>query len=160
MPGRIRATDEQMKETNGLRPVDVPVRVRYAETDAMGFVYHTNYLIWFEVGRAEYMRARGIPYSELEKIGVFLPLVECGCRFRRPGRYDDLLTVRTTVTHLNRVKLAFGYQILRAEDGQLLADGFTVHAFTDREGRPARLKASSEVWQRIAGGVELGIATG
>lgn len=137
-----------------LRFVDTPVRVRYAETDAMGFVYHTNYLVWFEVGRAEYMRARGVPYSELERLGIYLPVVDCTCRFHCPGKYDDLLIVHTCVTHLSRVKLTFQYRITRAGDEKLLADGFTTHAFTDREGKLTRLKASSEVWRRILDQIE------
>lgn len=134
---------------------DALVRVRYAETDAMGFVYHTNYLVWFEVGRAEYMRAAGIPYGELEGLGIHLPVVELGCRFHRPGRYDDLLAIRTCLTHFSRIKLGFGYQVIRNGDEQTLAEGFTVHAFTDGDGKPTRLRTNSPVWQRIVDQVEL-----
>lgn len=126
---------------------DTFVRVRYAETDAMGFVYHTNYLVWFEVGRAEYMRAAGIPYSDLERQGIYLPVLECACRFVHPAHYDAALTVRTVVTELTRVKLTFRYEIL--EDGRLLATGHTTHVFTDREGKPTRIPAGSALWRQM-----------
>ena len=134
---------------------DALVRVRYAETDAMGFVYHTNYLVWFEVGRAEYMRAAGIPYAGLEETGLSLPLVECGCRFHHPGRYDDLLTIRTRVAELTRIRVKFGYHVIRSRDGELLAEGFTTHAFTDREGKLTRVRADSDVWQHMQDQIEL-----
>lgn len=133
-----------------MRFCETPVRVRYAETDAMGFVYHTNYLVWFEVGRAEYMRAAGLPYSELErKEGIYLPVLECACRFIHPAHYDDALVVRASVKELTRVKLTFNYQILHADDGRLLAEGYTTHVFTDRQGNPKRLALSSPVWRHL-----------
>ncbi|MCL5959334.1 MAG: acyl-CoA thioesterase [Chloroflexi bacterium] len=128
--------------------------MRYSETDAMGFVYHTNYLVWFEVGRAEYMRAIETPYSELEKTGVYLPLVECSCRFHCPGKYDDPLIVRTSVTELTRIKIKFRYDIIRSADERLLAEGSTTHAFTDSTGKPTRLKSDSPAWERMRSRIE------
>ena len=112
------------------------VRVRYADTDAMGVVYHANYLIWFEVGRGDFMREVGIPYTEFEKRGIFVPVVEANLQYRASGRYDELLQVETTVAELSAAKVKFGYRILR--DGELLCSGYTVHAFVSG-GRPAAL---------------------
>lgn len=112
------------------------VRVRYADTDAMGVVYHANYLVWFEVGRGDFMREVGIPYTEFEKRGIFVPVVEAGLHYKQPGRYDEVLTVETTVAELTVAKVRFAYRILR--DGVLLCEGFTVHAFV-ADGRPVAL---------------------
>ena len=135
---------------------DSYVRVRYAETDAMGLVYHTNYLVWFEVGRAEYMRAAGFPYSELEeKEGIYLPVLDLACRFLHPAHYDDPLMIRASVRESTRVRLTFTYQIFHVEDGKLLVEGHTTHVFTDREGKPKRLSQSSGLWQYLSRQVEL-----
>ncbi len=122
----------------------------------MGFVYHTNYLVWFEVGRAEYMRAAGFPYSQLERReGIYLPVLDCACRFVQPAHYDDPLIVRASIKELTRVKLTFSYQILHAEDRKLFAEGHTTHVFTDREGNPRRLGLGSPLWQHLRQQVEL-----
>ncbi len=139
-----------------MRSNETSVRVRYAETDAMGFVYHTNYLIWFEVGRAEYMRAAGIPYSKLETQGFYLPVMDCACHFIHPAHYDSLLTIRTGVRGLTRVKLGFGYEVL--ENDCLLATGHTVHVFTDRDGRPKRVGAGSDLWKFMQEHLEVVLA--
>ncbi len=115
------------------------VRVRYAETDAMGVAYHANYFMWFEVGRCELLRQRGWSYREMEESGVQLPVIEASSRFVRPARYDDELEVRAAATLLSPVRLAFDYEIVRRPDGTLLAQGRTVHAAVDRRGRPCRL---------------------
>jgi acyl-CoA thioester hydrolase len=112
------------------------VRVRYADTDAMGIVYHANYLVWFEVGRGDFMREVGIPYTEFEKRGVFVPVVEAGLTYKQPGRYDEVLTIETSVAELTVAKVRFAYRILR--DDTLLCEGFTVHAFV-AGGRPVAL---------------------
>ena len=114
-----------------------PIRVRYAESDQMGFSYYANYIIWFEVGRTEWMRARGCSYRVLESEGYLLPVTETYCRYHAPSHYDDLLYVVTRVTGLTRVKIRFEYRVLR-DDGTLLATGHTEHCFLSREGRPLR----------------------
>lgn len=116
------------------------IRVRYAETDAMGIVYHANYYVWFEVGRGDYMRRFDMSYKQMEEAGVILPVVESHCRYRQPAKYDDLLTVKTTVKELGGVRLRFQYQVLRDSDNVLLAEGETVHAFTDKTKKPVNLK--------------------
>ena len=115
------------------------VRVRYAETDQMGVVYHANYFIWFEVGRTDLLRTAGWTYREMEAEGLSLPVIEAHCDFKQPARYDDELEVRTTGELMSPVRVAFSYEVLRPADGELLATGRTVHATLDRAGRPSRL---------------------
>jgi len=110
------------------------VRVRYAETDQMGVVYHANYLVWFEVGRVELMRQRGLTYKQIEieeKSG--LAVVEATARYKAPARYDDELIVETRVIQVRGPVIRFGYRILRAEDGLLLCEGETVHVVVGRD---------------------------
>ena len=110
--------------------------MRYAETDKMGMVYHANYLIWFEIGRTEYCRARGIllpRYGRSES--AFLVVAECYCRYKAPAYYDDVLLVRTRITELRRRSLRFGYEILREADGVVIAEGEAGHVVTDAGGR-------------------------
>ncbi len=112
------------------------VRVRYAETDKMGVVYHANYLIWFEIGRTEYCRSRGLSYREMEESGdAFLVVAESYCRYKAPAFYDDELIVRTHLTELRRRSMRFGYEILRASDNTIVAEGETGHVVTDSRGR-------------------------
>jgi acyl-CoA thioester hydrolase len=113
-------------------------RVRYVETDQMGVVYHANYLVYFELGRTEYMREIGIPYAAVEKEGLFFAVSEAQCTFRASARYDDLVVVRTRVSELTAVRLTFAYEV-RNEGGRLLADGSTVLVCLSREGRPTRI---------------------
>ena len=117
------------------------VRVRYAETDKMGVVYYANYLVWFEVGRTDLLRERGWSYREMEGDGLSLPVVDAACAYRRPALYDDELEVRTTGVLLSPVRVRFDYQVVRPADGTMVAEGHTVHASLDRNGRPARLPA-------------------
>lgn len=112
------------------------LRVRYSETDKMGIVYYANYLVWFEIGRAEYCRARGFSYRDLEENeDSFLVVAESYCRYKAPAYYDDELIVRTHITELRRRSLRFGYEIVRAGDGQVVAEGETGHVVTDSNGR-------------------------
>ena len=115
---------------------ETTVRVRYAETDRMGVVYHANYLVWFEIGRTEFCRARGFSYRLMEEDGdAFLVVAESYCRYKAPAYYDDDLIVRTHVTELRRRSVRFGYEILRASDGLIIAEGETGHVVTDGHGR-------------------------
>jgi acyl-CoA thioester hydrolase len=112
------------------------VRVRYSETDKMGVVYHANYLIWFEIGRTEFCRARGFSYREMEENdNAFLVVAESYCRYKAPAYYDDQLLVRTHITELRRRSLRFGYEIIRVSDGAVIAEGETGHVVTDARGR-------------------------
>jgi acyl-CoA thioester hydrolase len=114
------------------------VRVLFADTDAMGIAYYANYLKWFESGRVELMRSMGMAYRELTGIGVHLPVTEANVRYLSPARYDDLLAIRAEMRGFRRASITFGYRIER-EDGTLLADGSTVHAFTDGDGKVVRI---------------------
>ena len=116
---------------------DVPIRVRYAETDRMGLLHHANYLVYFEMARTELLRQRGISYREVEDAGHFLVIIEAACKFKRPAYYDDLLTVRTMVERVTHVKITHRYEVWR--DGELLAEGHTTLACVDRDGKPQAL---------------------
>ena len=116
-------------------------RVRYAETDKMGVVYYANYFVWFEIGRTDWLRATGATYREMEDEGLGLPVIEAHCEYRAGARYDDEVEIRTAAALRSPVRLAFDYEVLRREDGALLASGYTVHAAVDRSGRPVRLPA-------------------
>ncbi len=113
---------------------DAKVRVRYAETDQMGVVYHSNYIIWFEIGRVEMLRSLGFTYREMEKQdGTHIAVVEVRCRFKAPALYDDSIVVRTRLLNVRDSLLHFGYEVLREADGVLLAEGETVHLVVDAE---------------------------
>jgi acyl-CoA thioester hydrolase len=116
------------------------LRVRYAETDQMGVVYHSNHLIWFEVGRVEWMRQRGFSYRDLERYeGRFIAVAEVKCRYRAPVFYDEEVVVRTWVKTVREKVIVFRYELARAEDGKLLAEGETTHIVTDAKMKVATL---------------------
>jgi acyl-CoA thioester hydrolase len=115
------------------------VRVLFADTDAMGIVYYANYLKWFETGRVELMRSLGMAYRELTGIGVHLPVTEASVRYLAPARYDDFIDIHAEIRGFRRASIEFGYRIERG--GVLLADGSTVHAFTDGGGKIVRVPA-------------------
>lgn len=112
------------------------VVVRYAETDMMGVVYHGNYLPWFEIGRTTLLKEQGLPYRQLEADGYWLPVLEVTANFRRPARYDDVLTIVTTLREKPSLRIRLDYEVLK--DDVLLATGQSSHAFIDRNGRPVR----------------------
>jgi acyl-CoA thioester hydrolase len=117
------------------------VRVRYADTDQMGVVYYANYLVWFEVGRNEWLRDGGWTYREMEAAGVSLPVIEAHCEYRVPARYDDEIEIRTEARTLSPVRIRFDYEARRTADDTLSATGHTVHAALGANGRPHRLPA-------------------
>jgi acyl-CoA thioester hydrolase len=119
--------------------VEARVRVRYAETDQMGIVYHANYFIWMEVGRVEYCRARGACYRDLEKEGILLAVVEANCRYLAPALYDEEILIRTRVESANPRKVVFCYELSSASDGRRLAEGSTVHVFMGPNRRARKL---------------------
>ena len=107
------------------------VRVIYADTDAMGVVYHTNYIKWFEVGRCELLRSMGYPYAQMEGNGVMLPVIECNCKYILPAVYDDLLEITARITEVKGATITLDYEISRKETQELLVTGWTKHATTD-----------------------------
>ena len=110
------------------------LRVRYAETDQMGVVYHANHFIWFEIGRVDLMRQLGFSYRDLEREhGCFIPVVDARCRYKAPARYDDEIIVRTHLRNVRESVIHFGYELVRADDGEVLAEGETTHIVTNSE---------------------------
>jgi acyl-CoA thioester hydrolase len=122
------------------RVVETSLRVRYAETDRMGIVYHSHYIVWFEIGRTDYCRAAGMPYRAMEDSGLWILVTRVDCTYRRSARYDDAVRVRTRLAELGSRGLAFGYEIVDEAD-RLLADGTTRHVFADASGKPRRAPA-------------------
>ena len=116
------------------------VRVRYPETDRMGVAHHVNYLIWFELGRTELMREAGLTYREVEdRQGVMFPVIEIHAEYKASVGYDETIEIRSRVAEVSRVRLRFSYRIMNAAGGELLAEGYTVHASVGRDGRPRRM---------------------
>jgi len=119
---------------------ETSIRVRYAETDQMGVVYHANHFIWFEVGRVELLRQLGFSYRDMEENdGCFIAVVDARCRYKAPARYDDEIIVRTHIKNIRESLIHFGYELLRANDGTLLAEGETTHLVTDSQMKIATI---------------------
>jgi acyl-CoA thioester hydrolase len=118
---------------------DVEFRVRYAETDQMGVVYHTNYLIWCEVGRTDFIRTRGMSYADIERAGIGLAVSELSARFHGAARYDELIRVRTTLAEVRSRGITFDYLISRVNDGSKLVTARTALVSIDPNGRPVAL---------------------
>jgi|ERR1039458_5872855 acyl-CoA thioester hydrolase len=114
------------------------LRVRYAETDKMGVVYNSHYLIWFEIGRVELMRELVHSYREMEEEGYLLPLAEVTCRYKGSATYDDEIVIHTSILKLRRSLIQFGYEVFRESDNKLLATGMSAHFVVgrDRQRRP------------------------
>jgi acyl-CoA thioester hydrolase len=123
------------------RVVETTFRVRYAETDAMGVVYHAEYLVWFEVGRGEYFRAQGEDYARWEQQGYYLPVSEVHARYHAPAHYGDHVAVRTWVQEVRSRGLTLEYEVNHAETQQRLVSGWTKHICMDGQGRACRLPA-------------------
>ncbi|MDR0851968.1 MAG: acyl-CoA thioesterase [Clostridiales Family XIII bacterium] len=115
-------------------------RVIYGDTDAMGIVYHNNYIRWFEQGRTEFLRQIGFPYSELEKVPFWLPVTYVHCDYKSPGFYDDVLEIAAWPAKMTYATVDIAYEIRRKETGELLVTGATGHAMTDDKLKPVRLK--------------------
>jgi acyl-CoA thioester hydrolase len=120
----------------------IELRVRYAETDQMGVVYHANYLAWCEVGRTEYIRAGGMSYADMERLGFGLAVAEASIRFHAPARYDDRVRVETTLTDVRSRTVTFDYVIANVETGARLVTARTTLVSLDAAGRSAKLDAS------------------
>ena len=121
----------------------VEFRVRYAETDAMGYVHHSNYFTYFEMGRTEMLRASGGDYRQMEEDGLFLVVVRIACRFHRPARFDDVLTLVTKIDRVGMAKIEHQYRLLRGDE--LLAEANSVLACVDREGHVRRVPESLQM---------------
>ena len=116
------------------------VRVRYAETDQMGVVYHANHFVWFEIRRVEMLRQLGFSYRDMEQAdGCFIAVADARCRYKAPAKYDDEIIVRTHLKNVRESIIHFGYELVRAEDGTVLAEGETTHVVTNAEMKRAVL---------------------
>jgi acyl-CoA thioester hydrolase len=132
----MQVSDRQISEDVSTAWHEARIRVRYSETDKMGVVYHANYLVWFEIGRTEYCRARGFSYRDMEEQeDAFLVVAESYCRYKSPAFYDDEIVVRTRINEMKKRSLRFGYEIYRFTDGKILAEGETTHVVTDSDNR-------------------------
>lgn len=126
---------------------DVEIRVRYAETDQMGVVYHANYFVWFEVGRVEFLRQLGFSYREMEQNdGCCIAVVDARCRYKAPARYDDEVLVRTYLKNVRDSLVHFGYELVRVSDGLLLAEGETTHIVVDLQ---MKVRAIPEKYMKV-----------
>ncbi|MBU5675028.1 acyl-CoA thioesterase [Alkaliphilus sp. MSJ-5] len=126
---------------------------RYEETDQMGIIYHSNYFVYFEVGRTDFLKNYGMKYKDMEEIGIILPVIEVNCKYKVSAKYADELIIKTTIEKLSPTRITFNYKIVREVDGVLLAEGFTEHAFVSKEGgRPMNLKKiHKEVYLKLEG---------
>ena len=129
----VAAKHTEMKNTRGHSHIcEAKIRVRYAETDQMGMVYHANHFVWFEVGRVELLRQLGFSYREMEQDdGCCIAVVEARCRYKAPVRYDDEVVIRTRLKNVRESLVQFAYELIRESDGVLLAEGETTHVVTD-----------------------------
>ena len=125
---------------------ETKIRVRYADTDKMRIVYYANYLVYFEVGRTEFIREYYKSYSEIESDGYVLPVLSASLNYKNSATYDDLLTVKTTLRKFTKLRLFFDYEVYN-EEGSLLCTGKTEHCFTDETGKPRRMPP--ELWQAM-----------
>lgn len=126
------------------------IRVRYSETDAMGVVYHANYLVWMEIGRTEYLRALGFPYSEMESKDILVPVINVDINYLKPAVYDDEVIVTTKLESFGRSKCEFSYSMRRKSDDAIIVKATSKHAFTDRNIKPVNIKkVLPELWDEI-----------
>ena len=129
--------------------VETTLRVRYAETDAMGIVHHANYLVWFEVGRDEYYCQTGVGYDEVEERGYLFPLSEAYARYAAPARYGEKVLIRTRIKACHSRSVTFAYEVLSQTTGEPLAIGWTKHLCVDRRGRVQRIPDFlRQAWKR------------
>ncbi|EDU37656.1 acyl-CoA thioesterase [Clostridium sporogenes] len=129
----------------------IETTVRYVETDQMGVVHHSNYYPWFEIGRTEFTKATGMKYTDIENIGVMMPLTESYCKYMKPAKYEDEIIIETSIEKLTPVKIIFSYKIIKKENNELLAKGSTTQAFVDKNNfRVINLKqCNEELWNKF-----------
>ncbi|WP_281975544.1 acyl-CoA thioesterase [Halobacillus litoralis] len=129
-----------------MKVVETPIQVRYQETDMMGVVYHANYLVWFEIGRTAFIEGLGFNYSEIEKKGVFSPVVDVAVSYKKPVRYGDEATVRTWVETYDGLRVSYGYEVVLA-NGDIAVSGETKHVIVKKENfRPVSIRRNFPDW--------------
>jgi acyl-CoA thioester hydrolase len=114
--------------------------VRYAETDQMGVVHHSNYPIWYEAGRTDFIKKMGLPYSEIEEHGIMLPLIELQCFYRGTAKYEDEIIVKTRIKEASYTRITFYYEVYKINDLNMINSGVTIHVWTNRELKPINIK--------------------
>lgn len=122
-----------------MNPFEISIRVIYADTDAMGIVYHANYIKWFEMGRTELMRSMGISWSDIEPLKCYFPVTKLSCHYLLPARYDDLLILKTEIDEVKRASISFIYRLYDKEKDRVMVRGSTLHACTDEKGNIIRI---------------------
>mgnify|MGYP005855165173 CR=1 FL=1 len=127
---------------NSTTTCETQVRVRYAETDAMGIAHHTSYIVWFELGRVELLRQTGHNYVDVERSGHYFAVSELNVRYLAPARFDDLITIRTRISKMRSRTMTFEYELTLTDSGRLLVSGSTRHVCLDRDGNVATIPAS------------------
>ena len=133
-----------------MKSFETEVRVIYADTDAMGIVYHANYIKWFEIGRNEFLRNLGYTYARMEQEGVWLPVVNVTCDYKKPGRYDDVLVIKAWIQEMGAATIVMGYEISNKETGETLVTGSTKHGITSPDLKPVRLRnLNPELYEKL-----------
>ncbi len=124
---------------------------RYAETDQMGIIHHSNYAVWFEAGRTDFLKNAGVSNTNIEAKGILLPLYEMNCKFKSPAKYEDEIVVLTSLKQISRVRLSFSYQVINAATLILIATGETMHAWTDKSLKPVNAaKTVPEIYSLLS----------
>jgi acyl-CoA thioester hydrolase len=129
--------------------IEIEERVRYSETDQMGVAHNKSYFEWFEIGRTEFCRHRGVPYEEIETLGFYLVVVEAFCKYRRPLRYDDVFVIRVSLREITPKKVVFDYRLLTKDGRKLIASGYTVHIVTNAKAEVSSMP--KQLLKRIGG---------
>lgn len=129
---------------------EISLIARYAETDQMGIIHHSNYAVWFEAARTDFLKKAGISYSALEASGFMLPLYEMNCRFKSPAYYEDEILVVTKISLLSRIRMHLSYEVVNAANRKLLVTGETMHAWTDKTLKPVNAeKALPDIYRKL-----------
>lgn len=140
--GKLKGWSDLQSETHFI--------ARYVETDQMGIVHHSNYPIWFEVGRTDFLKKVGMANSKIEELGILLPLSHMDCSFKNPARYEDEIVVKTKIRKMTCVRIEFEYKIVKKDDGTVIAVGSTSHAWTDKALKPFNIeKKQSELFEML-----------
>ncbi|AKA68598.1 acyl-CoA thioesterase [Clostridium scatologenes] len=129
---------------------ETKLTVRYVETDKMGIVHHSNYYPWFELARGDFIKKIGMKYSEMESLGIMMPLVESYCKYYEGAKYEDEVIIETSIEKITPVKVVFNYDVIRELDGKLLAKGKTTQTFIDKDFKIVNLKKKySDLWEKM-----------
>ena len=129
-------------EAGKVESIETKFVARYAETDQMGIVHHSNYAVWFEAGRTEFFTKLGLSIRKIEERGVLLPLYEMNCKFKSPAQYEDEIIVKTKLDSMAKVRVIFSYQVINATNEKILATGKTMHAWTNKYLKPINAETS------------------